>query len=210
MPHGIDDLAQDLLHAEGAHQIWSVQLGVAEGGEPRPYAARKRGRPGASTSASAAGSRWAYFAATIPACASDCTIPATSSAAGIGRHPLLRGEHGIAVEVRHHEPAAAEQYLADVQIAVSLDDGGACGGAQSVEDPGDFGPPRPCARTLATSSRPQARRGSSSAPPRHRRASDEDATAAVPDSAECNSATTVPTGGRARRTVRLCRSRGAR
>ena len=119
----IDDLAQHLLDSEGAQRRRVVEVGVAEFGEPARVGAREMPRvPAASTSASAAGSRSVYLRATIAAWASDCAIPATSRAAGIGSIRCLRRQYRVAVEVGDHEPPVAAQHLPDVQIAVSLDD----------------------------------------------------------------------------------------
>ena len=81
-----------------------------------PFAPARRPRPASRGRASV------YFAATIAACASDCVIPATSSAAGIGSIRSCAWQHRVAVEVGHHEASAAAQHLTHVQVAVSLDD----------------------------------------------------------------------------------------
>ena len=79
-------------------------------------------RANASTSASAAASRSACLRATIAACASDCTMPATSRARRNRQYAFCGSQHRVAVEVGDHEAPVAAQHLTDVQVAVPFDD----------------------------------------------------------------------------------------
>ena len=142
MPCRIDDLTQHLLRPKRMQRAGHVQVRMTQLRDP----IRVRAEEGAADSlVDRRPTRRRRAACTCARrsrlCASDCAMPATSRAAGIGSIRSRRRKHRVAVEVGHHETSIAAQHLTYVQVAVSLDDRGACERAELAQDGLDLASP---------------------------------------------------------------------
>ncbi len=193
MSCGIDDLAQHLLYPERAQRGRVVQVRVAEVGEPagvrieerRPRLPRRQ-PPALPGRAGCTCGRRSWRAPATE------TMPATSSAAGIGSIRSRAGSTGLpSKSVTTKRPPLRSTWPTCRSPCPSMI-GRPRQRAEAAEDGLDLAPARACTRDARRNrGRAQTVSSVSNAASRHRAASWPGATVAVPDSAACNSATSA-------------------